>query len=161
MLLLNASWEPITTISLNRAVILVYAEKAVIVAAKDGEMRSSRKTFPIPSVVRLLHYVRVPFRSRAPLTRRTVLARDDAECCYCGKHANTIDHVNPRSKGGAHDWTNVVSACTPCNARKADRTPEQAGMTMRYNPYQPAGTTALVIVIGKVQDEWREFLALA
>lgn len=161
VLLLNATYEPITTISLKRAVILVYSEKAEIVASKDGEVRSEKSRLPMPSVVRLLHYVRVPFRSRAPLTRRTLLARDESECCYCGKYASTIDHVIPRSKGGKHDWDNVVSSCVKCNSYKADRTPEQAGMKMRYQPFQPAGTTALVIVIGQVQDEWREFLALA
>ena len=68
--------------------------------------------------MRLRHFVRVPYRARAPLTRRAVFARDAWSCQYCGATAENLDHVIPRSRGGEHIWENVVAACRRCNAKK-------------------------------------------
>src|SRR5436190_476279 len=107
-LVLNATYEPLCVVPLRRAVVLVMAEKAVLVEAGDGLVRSAHTSMPIPSVVRLSRYVRVPYRRDVPLTRRAVLDRDTHICAYCGSRAETIDHVRPRSRGGLHIWTNVV-----------------------------------------------------
>ena len=110
-LLLNASHEPLCVVPMRRAVVLVLKEKAEIVARNGAELHSERVTLPVPSVIRLNHYVRVPYRSRVPLSRRAVFARDGHKCQYCSKAAENIDHVMPRSRGGPHAWDNVVASC--------------------------------------------------
>ena len=76
-LLLNASFEPLCVVSSRRAVVLVLKDKAEIVHRNGAEMRSERRSIPVPTVIRLVHFVRVPFRATAPLSRRAVFARDD------------------------------------------------------------------------------------
>ena len=120
-LVLNASYEPLCVVSTRRALMLVLDEKAELLHATDGQFRSARATVPEPSVVRLAHFIKVPYRARIALNRRAVFARDGHRCQYCGKPAENIDHVVPRSRGGTHSWDNVVAACRPCNTRKEDR----------------------------------------
>ena len=79
--------------------------------------------------MRLSRYVRVPYRRAVPMTRAGVLRRDGRRCAYCGRRADTIDHVVPRSRGGAHTWENCVAACRLCNSRKADRLLDELGWT--------------------------------
>ena len=114
-------------VSSRRAVVLVLKEKAEIVHRNGAEVRSERRTVPVPTVIRLVHYVRVPYRAAAPLSRRAVFARDGHRCQYCSHAAENIDHVVPRSRGGEHAWENVVASCRSCNARKEDRTLAEAG----------------------------------
>ena len=99
-LLLNASFEPLCVVSSRRAVVLVLKDKAEIVHRNGAEFRSERRIVPVPSVIRLVHFVRVPFRATAPLSRRAVFARDHHRCQYCGSNAENLDHVVPRSRGG-------------------------------------------------------------
>ena len=94
-----------------------------------------------PSVIRLRRYVRVPHRSRVPLTRAALMRRDNYLCAYCGTKADTIDHVIPRSRGGQHVWENCVASCTRCNHRKADHLIEDIGWTLRCDPAAPAART--------------------
>ena len=110
-LLLNASFEPLCVVPMRRAVVLVLKEKAEIVARNGAELHSERVTLPVPSVIRLHHFVRVPYRNRVPLSRRAVFARDGHRCQYCNRAAENIDHVVPRSRGGPHAWDNVVASC--------------------------------------------------
>src|SRR3982751_4045835 len=95
--------------------------------------------WPIPTVVRLVSYVVTRWRhSRGPAwSRAGVLARDNRTCAYCGKAASTIDHVLPRSRGGANEWANTVAAFGRCNNRKGDRTPVEARMPLRGTPFAP------------------------
>jgi 5-methylcytosine-specific restriction endonuclease McrA len=92
--------------------------------------------------------VRVPFRQRAPWSRRGVLVRDRHRCAYCGRRATTVDHVQPRSRGGGDTWLNTVAACAEDNQRKADRTPEQAGMRLLVRPFEPTPADALLLALG-------------
>ena len=138
-LVLNATYEPLCVVTLRRAVVLVLAEKAVVVEESDAVMHSARAAVPIPSVVRLSRYVRVPYRREVPMTRRAVLDRDGHRCVYCGVRADTIDHVRPRSRGGQHIWTNVVAACARCNHRKGDRLLAELGWQLAAAPVQPSG----------------------
>jgi 5-methylcytosine-specific restriction endonuclease McrA len=96
--------------------------------------------FPMPRVVRLIHYVvtRWRYHSGPGWSRGGVLARDRRRCGYCGAHATTIDHVLPRSRGGRNSWLNTVAACGGCNQRKSDRTPAEAGMPLRITPAVPS-----------------------
>ena len=133
-LLLNASFEPLCVVPMRRAVVLVLKDKAEIVARNGGELHSERATLPIPAVIRLVHFVRVPFRNRVPLSRRAVFARDRHRCQYCNHNAENIDHVVPRSRGGSHAWDNVVASCRSCNSRKEDRLLSEAGLRLPHPP---------------------------
>jgi 5-methylcytosine-specific restriction endonuclease McrA len=145
-LALNASFEPLTLVPARRAVRLVLDQKAEILEV-DGEkrFRSERDSFPCPTVIRLVRYVHVPRRFRRQVTNTFLFARDDYTCQYCGKHRRelrgrqflTRDHVLPISHGGDNDWSNVVTACSPCNNRKGNRTPGEAHMPLRSIPGEP------------------------
>ena len=127
-LVLNATYEPLCVVSTRRALMLMIDEKAEMLHPTDGVFRSERITFAEPSVVRLRHYVKVPYQARIALNRRAVFARDGHRCQYCGAAAENIDHVIPRSRGGLHAWDNVVASCRPCNARKRDHLLEDSDM---------------------------------
>ena len=101
-LVLNATYEPLCVVSVRRATILVLTSKAVCVADGDGILHSAMNELPVPSVVRLTRYVRVPYRTHIGLSRRGIFARDGWRCAYCRGPAETIDHVMPRSRGGRH-----------------------------------------------------------
>ncbi len=148
-LVLNASFEPLSTVSLRRAVVLVMQEKAVVEQSHPGlRVRAASLELPVPQVIRLRRYVRVPFRQRAPWSRRGVLVRDRHRCAYCGRRATTVDHVVPRSHGGGDSWLNTVAACAADNHRKADRTPVQAGMRLLTKPFEPTPADALLLALG-------------
>ena len=141
VLLLNVTYEPLTTIGLRRAVCLVLGGKAEVVHDDvDGALlHAASVVLATPSVVRLRRYVRVPYRNRVPLTRAALMRRDNYRCAYCGRRAETIDHVVPRSRGGQHAWENCVASCTICNHRKADRLLEELGWTLAVPPVVPRG----------------------
>jgi 5-methylcytosine-specific restriction endonuclease McrA len=157
-LVLNATYEPLCVVTLRRAVVLVLAEKAVVVECGGDVMRSARTTIQVPSVVKLSHYVRVPYRREVPMTRRAVLDRDRHRCGYCGSRADTIDHVRPRSRGGQHVWTNVVAACARCNHRKGDRLLAELGWRLAVLPAQPPATVAVVMGWAKREPSWQRYL---
>ena len=157
-LLLNASHEPLCVVPMRRAVVLVLKEKAEIVVRNGAELHSERVTLPVPSVIRLNHYVRVPYRSRVPLSRRAVFARDGHKCQYCNRAAENIDHVMPRSRGGPHAWDNVVASCRACNARKEDRLPAEAGLTLKHPPREPHADLWVVATAGTIDPAWEPFL---
>ncbi|MBW3573807.1 MAG: HNH endonuclease [Actinobacteria bacterium] len=157
-LVLNASYEPLCVVPVRRAVVLVLSEKADVLHDTGAEMRSERISVPIPSVIRLRYFVRVPFRRRASLNRRAVFARDGSRCQYCNAAAESIDHVIPRSRGGQHVWENVVAACRPCNARKRDRLLSESGMVLRRRPSAPRELTWVIVAVGTVPSHWEPYL---
>ena len=157
-LLLNASFEPLCVVSVRRAVVLVLKEKAEVVARDGVEFRSERASFPVPSVIRLTHFVRIPHRNRIPLSRRAVFARDGHRCQYCSRPAENIDHVVPRSRGGTHTWDNVVAACRTCNSRKEDRLLAETGFALRRPPRAPHASLWLVATVGAPDPAWTPFL---
>jgi 5-methylcytosine-specific restriction endonuclease McrA len=157
-LVLNATYEPLCVVPLKRAVVLVLAEKAIVVETGVAVVRSERTSISAPSVVRLSRYVRVPYRREVPMTRRAVLERDEHTCVYCGVRADTIDHVRPRSRGGQHVWTNVVAACGRCNHRKGDRLLIELGWHLSTPPLQPPATVAVVMGWAKREPSWQRYL---
>lgn len=161
-LVLNASFEPLNAVSSKRAVQLVLAGRAEIVAASDFVWRSSRVEVRVPLVIRLLRYVRVPYRTAMALSRRAIFDRDGHRCGYCGHEFPsallTLDHVIPRSRGGRNAFENVVTACGPCNSRKADRTPREAKMALRFEPYAPRGSEVLALALGRHDPSWLPYL---
>jgi len=161
-LVLNASYEPLSVVSARRATCLVLSNKAEVLEDDDRHMfRSEKMNFPSPSVIRLRYMVKVPFVRRAALSRRAIFARDDHRCQYCGNHADSIDHVLPRSRGGTHTWENVAAACRPCNLDKRDRTPEEAGMRLARPCRAPRSSAWVVVSVSGVPDTWRRYLPLA
>jgi 5-methylcytosine-specific restriction endonuclease McrA len=145
-LALNASFEPLTMVPLRRALRLVIDGKAEIVEADSGRViRSERLTFPRPAVIRLMKFVHVPRRFRRQVTNTFLFARDHYRCQYCNRsmadlrprQSLTRDHVVPLSRGGTNEWTNVVTACSPCNTRKANHLPHEIGMRPLVVPIEP------------------------
>ena len=142
VLLLNATHEPLAIVTGRRALVLVLAGKAECLVERDCGARSPTLVLAVPAVVRLHRFVRVPYQPATAVTRSGVLRRDRRSCAYCGTRADTIDHVIPRSRGGAHSWENCVACCARCNSRKADRLLDELGWTMRFRPMAPARTAA-------------------
>jgi 5-methylcytosine-specific restriction endonuclease McrA len=157
-LVLNATYEPLCVVPARRAVVLVLDRKAEVLHAGDEAFHSERLTVDVPSVIRLRSFVKVPFRRRAPLNRRGVFARDGHRCQYCGAAAESIDHVIPRSRGGAHSWDNVVAACRPCNVRKRDRLLAETSMRLPREPDVPRDLTWVVVAVGHVPGSWEPYL---
>jgi 5-methylcytosine-specific restriction endonuclease McrA len=112
----------------------------------------------VPSVLRLTRYVRVPYRAQVPLTRRAVFARDGGRCVYCGATATSLDHVVPRSRGGAHTWDNVVASCARCNHTKADRALGDLGWRIGTPPRAPSGTAWRVLGFRTPDPRWQAYL---
>ena len=157
-LVLNASSEPLCVVSGRRAAVLVLTAKAVPVAEGDGVLHSERTELPVPAVVRLARYVKVPYRPTVPLTRKAVFARDGGRCVYCGAPATSLDHVVPKSRGGAHAWENVVSACGRCNHVKADRGIAELGWRLRTSPRAPSSAAARVVGARRMDPRWAPYL---
>lgn len=140
VLVLNASYEPMSSTRLARAVVMVQRGVAVVQEAVPGRyLRFSGGFLPVPKVLRLVRYVKVKIVRHGPATysRRGVLLRDGGVCAYCANPATTVDHVLPRAQGGLSVWLNTVAACAECNGRKANRTPKQARMTLLVTPFVP------------------------
>jgi len=145
-LALNSSFEPLTMVPMRRALRLVIDGKAEIVEADDERVvRSERMSLPRPHVIRLKAFVHVPRRFRRQVTNTFLFARDHYRCQYCGRAQNelrhrealTRDHLIPLSRGGTNEWTNVVTACSSCNTRKANRLPSEIGMHPLHAPVEP------------------------
>jgi 5-methylcytosine-specific restriction endonuclease McrA len=159
VLVLNASYEPLNITSWRRAVVLLIKGKAEQVEHNGKVIYAG---FPLPTVIRLRHYVRVPYKE-VPLSRRNLLHRDGHACQYCGHGGDslTLDHVVPRSRGGQDSWENIVVACVRCNVKKANRTPKEASMTLRTSPKRPQ--SGLQFEITKYlkngsNQEWRKYM---
>ncbi|MBW3662180.1 MAG: HNH endonuclease [Actinobacteria bacterium] len=159
VLVLNASMEPLSIVPTRRAVVLTLAQKAEVMHEDGRWLRSESLRLRAPTVVRLQRQVRVPVRRRAGLSRRAVLLRDGQRCQYCGGTAEDVDHVVPRSRGGAHAWENVVAACRRCNSHKQDRTPREAGLRLAREPAAPPSAFWLLARVGELDEAWRGYLA--
>jgi 5-methylcytosine-specific restriction endonuclease McrA len=157
-LVLNATYEPIGVVSTRRAVVLVLNEKVDVLADTGELIASATLSVPIPSVIRLRYYVKVPYKRTAPLSRRAVFARDHGRCQYCGRQAESIDHVVPRSKGGAHIWENVVACCRRCNTYKGDRLLDHTSLRLRTHPTAPQQYVWVKVAAGSVPPAWTPYL---
>ena len=166
VLLLNASEEVLDIIDWVKAVKLLFAQKAEKPYNHNDcyKIKTTSGDFELPSVIILREYVRVPFfRSKSP-SKRNVYRRDGNRCQYCGCHLNSknasLDHVMPRSRGGDNSWDNIVSACKPCNRRKSNRTPEEAGMHLHKRPVAPTRNAIMYAALsGKYAlERWARLL---
>jgi 5-methylcytosine-specific restriction endonuclease McrA len=164
-LLLNASYEPLKVVPWRKAVTLWCQGKVEIISVYDREIRSVSISFKLPSVIRLLRYVRMKRRfDYVPFSRANIYARDEYSCQYCGQTLPagdlTFDHVVPVAQGGRKDWENIVTCCIPCNRRKGDLLPEQAGLHLVRRPRRPPSLPHLTLSLGihRTPDSWRDYL---
>ena len=163
VLMLNASYEALGVVSAKRAFTMLAKGKIVMEKTTAVSVRSGRRPFLVPSVIRLLDYARVPRKSRA-MSRRSILARDAHTCQYCltpfPASQLTLDHIIPQSRGGANSWENLVVACFPCNNVKAARTPEEAGMPLqrRPRPFSIHTSRNLLRESALHQPDWQKYL---
>ena len=135
IVLLNASYEPLGRVTFQHAVRMLFRQVALVEEQHGDRMIGPH---PWPRVIRLVRYVAAHWLHRpAGWSRNGVLLRDRHTCGYCGRHATTIDHVLPRSRGGGSTWSNTVAACASCNHRKANRTPAEARLRLHITPYAP------------------------
>ncbi|MCB2205624.1 HNH endonuclease [bacterium] len=160
VLVLNQSYEPLTVCSVQKAVILLFLEKAQIVVEKaDRKIRSVSCAYPFPSVIRLNSYKRVPYKG-IMLSRKNIIRRDGHRCQYCGRTGTqlTVDHIIPRARGGKDSWENLVTACLACNNKKGSRTPERAGFTLLSVPRRPSHVSFIRHSVARVDELWKPYL---
>lgn len=162
-LVLNAGYEPISIVSDRRALVLVLGGKASVLEADESQpLRSTYEEHARPQVILLRQYVRIPMTRRAPVSRKGVLRRDSHRCAYCDGFANTVDHVQPRSRGGVDSWENLVACCLRCNNVKGDRTPEEMGWRLRHRPSAPVSHRWHVRGADKADSaQWAAYLPAA
>ncbi|MFW6599472.1 HNH endonuclease [Propionibacteriaceae bacterium Y2011] len=136
VIVLNTDNTALHTVTVPHAIRMLIRQVAIIEEALEDRQIGP---YPVPLVLRLVRYVKTAFLyARTPAwSKRGVLRRDHHTCAYCGERGHTIDHLVPQSRGGRNTWLNTVCACEPCNRRKADRTPAQAGMPLRALPRIP------------------------
>lgn len=162
VLVLNQNYEPLGITRARRAIVLIYLGKAEIVERySDLWVRSVSTALAVPSVVRLVFFVKVR-RKALTLSRRNIIKRDNHQCQYCGttQGAMTTDHVIPKKLGGKDSWENLVCACVRCNNKKGNRTPEQVGLTLLRQPKTPHFFTFIHGFIVIPDDRWRQYLFL-
>jgi 5-methylcytosine-specific restriction endonuclease McrA len=162
VLVLNATYEPLSIVSVQRAIVLLLKEKAELIEAATERLHAERASLPVPLVIRLVYYVRIPRQVTLAPSRNSVMLRDNHTCQYCGmtpgRAALTLDHVLPRSRGGLTTWENVVVACRACNIRKGDRTPEEAGMRLRKHPGRPHFVAFLLLSGTGPANVWDKYV---
>jgi 5-methylcytosine-specific restriction endonuclease McrA len=181
VLVLNRSWLAVHVCDVRRALSLLVLGLARVVtdecevydfdswrelsrAAEDNTLSTPRFKLLVPEIIVLTHYNAVPPR-RVKFSRRNIFERDRYACQYCGRTPPrselSIDHVVPRSRGGRTVWTNVVLACTECNARKRDRLPFEAGMRPLRRPVEPPWRPGAGFRLGRPRRSWDRFVAAA
>jgi 5-methylcytosine-specific restriction endonuclease McrA len=164
-LLLNATYEPLKVVNWQKAMTLWCQGKVEVISVYDREVRSVSFSFKLPSVIRLLRYIKIKRNiDYVPFSRANIYARDDHSCQYCGEvfptAELTFDHVVPVAQGGRKDWENIVTCCVSCNRRKGGRTPHEAKMALVRLPRRPNAAPAIRITIGLRQapESWRDYL---
>ena len=188
VLVLNKHYMAVHVIPARRAFCLLFKELAEVITAGDGQfhshdfrswravsgvaaklrgpdddfVRTIYEEIQVPRIVRLLDYDRVP-RNKVKFNRRNIFARDMNRCQYCGKKFAaadlSLDHVLPRSRGGAMSWENIVCACVRCNVRKGGRTPTEAAMKLIKPPIKPKASPTLTLKLAhRKYQSWKTFL---
>jgi hypothetical protein len=145
ILVLNADYAPINIVSKKKAVLYVVKKKVQILSDR---------------VVRLISYVKLPYHRLMAngVSRKAIFARDNYTCAYCSAKENlTVDHIMPQSRKGQDIWENLITSCLSCNLKKGNRTPSEAGMPLRFQPYKPYNKISLTIHSSNV-NEWKEYL---
>ncbi|OIN58926.1 HNH endonuclease [Arsenicibacter rosenii] len=160
VLILNQDYSALSICSVPKAFLLVFLNKAELVAESDQfKLRTVQAEFPMPTVIRLHRYVNLPYKG-VMLTRQNIFKRDGHRCQYCGTTEDlTLDHVMPKSRGGKTNWDNLTTACKRCNSKKGDYTPEEANLHIRQRPFKPSFLLFLREFSGAVDASWMPFIA--
>ncbi len=170
VLLLNASYEPLSVLPIRRAVSLWMRGRVDGVSEDAVVIRAAESGVSLPPVIRLRKYINVPQR-KSRWSRMGVLRRDGFTCIYCGLKAGqtqkgrvinqrdfTIDHIVPKSRGGRNSWVNTACACPRCNGRKGNRLPHEAGMKLLWEPKTPR--VDYLVAAGDIPDSWKIYLEI-
>lgn len=153
VLVLNFDYTPLNVTTYRRGFILVDKGKAEIIKSDENPIISGFKTYVRPVIIRLLNYIKFHTRTLRA-NRNRIYKRDGYECVYCGSKKDlTLDHVVPKSKGGQNTWMNLVTCCFKCNLKKGDRTPEEAKLKMRHQPFAPT----LINENITIQNIWNDY----
>ncbi len=158
-LVVNYAFEPIQIVGWQKAVYLLVTEKAEPLVETEVLIRSVSLSVKLPRIVRLKRYTKIKRRKRNVFRKLEVFTRDNWQCQYCGegltRRTATIDHVLPRSKGGKTSWKNTVTACAPCNSKKADKSPREARMNLRSDPEKPEFSD---VIGGELADLFENYM---
>jgi 5-methylcytosine-specific restriction endonuclease McrA len=163
-LVLNASYEPLKIVGWQKAIILWFQGKVDVLEHHDAVVRSVRLTFRIPSIIRLRSYVQVRKSPAVRFSRENIYLRDGHRCQYCCHSFSprdlTLDHVQPVSRGGRKEWTNIVTACRRCNQKKGNRSPHDAGMPLKSKPVVPQWLPQadLYVTASSTPESWKLYL---
>jgi 5-methylcytosine-specific restriction endonuclease McrA len=164
-LLLNASYEPLKVVHWQKAITLWCQGKVEVIEVHDREIRAVSISFKLPSVIRLIRFVKIKRRyDYVPFSRANIYARDKHTCQYCGSvfalPELTFDHVIPVAQAGRKDWENIVTCCVGCNRKKGGQTPREAKMHLIRSPRRPNSVPAIRITIGfrNAPENWRDYL---
>jgi 5-methylcytosine-specific restriction endonuclease McrA len=162
VLILNQNYEPLSICSARKAILLLVLGKVEVIECSGFIVRSVSRRYELPSIVRLGRFVHVP-RKRILLSRSNILKRDNHRCQYCGTEESpfTVDHVVPRDRGGLGTWDNLVCACSSCNGRKGNRTPQEAGMTLIRKPRKPGHLFFMQSAAHIPDDRWKPYLFMS
>ena len=163
VLVLNATYEPIHICNVRRAVVMIFKGIAVMQEPSRSLLRSVNVTFTAPSVIRLVHFIHIPYRKKLA-SKNNILIRDRYLCQYCGKplksHEITLDHIVPKSRGGESNWENLAACCPRCNVRKGSKLPEEAGLTLIKDPRKGSAYHFIHLLrhYGSVDENWKKYL---
>jgi 5-methylcytosine-specific restriction endonuclease McrA len=164
VLVLNATYEPVHICNVRRAVVMIFKGVAVLQEPARFALRSVSASLAAPSVIRLIHYVHLPFQKKKLASKNNILIRDRYVCQYCGKplrsHEITLDHIVPKSRGGESNWENLAACCPRCNVRKGSKLPEEAGLKLIKDPRNGSAYHFLHLLrhYGSVDERWRKYL---
>jgi 5-methylcytosine-specific restriction endonuclease McrA len=159
VLILNQDYQPLSVCNVKRSLLLIFLEKAEILHDRpDQKIHTISNEYDYPSVIRLRRYARIPFKNIV-LTRKNIMKRDGNRCQYCNAGSDlTIDHVIPKSRNGKDTWENLVTACNRCNHKKGNRTPREAEMPLKRDPFKPNHIIFLRDYMGRIEDPWKPYL---
>jgi hypothetical protein len=163
-LVLDSNHQPISIISWEKAIQSILNGKAQQLEKPGMTIRTVSKEFDMPSVLVILEPI--PYREKrlSYNNSQNLFVRDKYTCAYCGKRKRkselTKDHINPIVQGGKNSWTNLITACRPCNQKKAGRTPKQANMELKYKPFEPKPNSSYLLASANEEQmkQWAEYL---
>lgn len=162
ILVLNASYEPLSIVSVHRGLNLIFSNKAVALSDSETVWHSAGNSIPLPYVIKMNYYVKRKQQTKeVPFSRKGVLIRDNHKCAYCGKAASTIDHIVPKSRGGGNSYLNAVACCNKCNGKKADYLLHEIDMKLRWQPTAPSLYSSFLIKAVSnvpVYYSWSEYI---
>ena len=133
----HGGFEVLGVVPMQHAINMLWRKVAKVRVAMEGPKIGPYERPRALELMRRVGFSVVSSRGRVPYSKVALWIRDDGLCGYCLEPGDTMDHILPKSRGGRAEWSNAVTACAPCNERKADRTPEEAGMPLLLQPYEP------------------------